>query len=507
VSAPAGVDRSPLEAGFYREHWGDMPPPKFSTPRDFTAPTLGSRQAAFAKVWLGQPFMPFQRYVADVAGELRLNDAGLWVPRYRTVVYVAQRQVGKSHQSMARKGERCFSNSGWKSWYTAQTGQDARDQFLKFYDDNIVAKHAPLENVVQLKRGRGEELLVFPNGSFIRPHPPTEAKLHGKQSDDNDVDEAWAFTKEEGEALVQAGAPTKLTRPHSQTWIMSAGGTAESTWLAELVANGRLGAAPTVCFIEFGIPEGADAEDLQLIAAYHPAYGHTVTMDALIGMRADFGSDAAGWARAGGNVWTEAIGGAIPTKLWQHLGWSDTIPDDAPIALGAARAADGTQVAIAAAARLEDTIVVEILDVFAPARDSADRLKTWAASDTLAIARNGPSAGLASKLEALGTKSLHRLASQEEAAAVANFLDALDVETYKRDPTTARPTIRFRPHPDLDAAAKVAGVRSVGDGGQAWARVSATAPIATLEAASNAVWALDHQPRSPGKPRLITTHR
>ena len=70
---PPGVVRAPLPADFYRQHWGAMPPPKFSTPRDFTAPTTGAEQAAFAKLVLCQPFMPFQRYVADVAGELRRN--------------------------------------------------------------------------------------------------------------------------------------------------------------------------------------------------------------------------------------------------------------------------------------------------------------------------------------------------------------------------------------------------------------------------------------------------
>lgn len=500
---PEGVDRSPLPADFYAEHWGAMPPPKFSTRRDFSAPTTGGRQGAFARVWLGQPFMPFQQYVADVAGELRLNDAGLWVPRYSKVVYIAQRQVGKSHQSMARKGTSCFTRSGWRSWYTAQTGLDARKAFLKFHE-SLVTRQAPLASLVKLTRAQGSEAMVFPNGSAIRPHPPTEEKLHGEQSDDNDIDEAWAFSKEAGEALIQAGAPTKLTRPWAQTWIMSAGGTAESTWLAELVAAGRDGSDSSVCFIEFGIPEGANAEDLDLIAQYHPAYGHTVTMDALRIMRADFGSDAAGWARAGGNVWTEAIGGAIPWELYRDLAFDGVVPDTAESAIGAARSADGSQIAVVAAARVDGQVVVEVLDVFTPGSTSADRVKAWVEGDALAVARNGPSAGLAHKLETAKTRHLYALNGQEEAAAVTNFLDALDVQTFRRDPSKATPEIRFRRHPDLETAVPAAGTRQVGDGGQAWARVSAAAPIATVEAASLAVWALDHRPKRLGKQRVIT---
>lgn len=500
---PGGVDRSPLPPEFYRQHWGDMPPPKFSTRRDFSAPTLGTRQGVFAKVWLGAPLMPFQQYVADVTGELRLNAAGLWVPRYPLVVFVAQRQVGKSHMSMARKGERCFSRASWRSFYTAQTGQDARDQFLKFHDENLVEKGALLAKVVRLNRSNGSERMTFPNGSTIRPHPPTEEKLHGKQSDDNDIDEAWAFTREEGAALIQAGAPTKLTRPWSQTWIMSAGGTAESTWLADLVAEGRDGGNPMMCYVEFGIPEGANAEDLQVIAQYHPAFGHTVTMDALRNMRADFGKDSAGWARAAGNVWTEAIGGAIPVQLYAQAKTTADIPDDAKVAIGAARAADGSQVAVAAAARVDGHVIVEILDVFTPGAKSAERVREWQGrGEPLAVGRSGPSSGLASKLD--GGRDFHGLTGQEEGAAVTNFLDALDVATWADDPDKAEPAIRFKPHPDLDDAIPAAGVRRVGDGGSAWARVSASAPLATLEAATWAVWALDHAPVSKGKQRIIT---
>jgi hypothetical protein len=83
--------------------------------------------------------------------------------------------------------------------------------------------------------------MKFPNLSQLRPHPPTEAALHGKQSDRNDIDEAWAFEEVRGKALMQAVAPTQLTRPHAQTFIWSAGGTAGSTWLADLVARGRGG--------------------------------------------------------------------------------------------------------------------------------------------------------------------------------------------------------------------------------------------------------------------------
>lgn len=499
LAAPAGVDRSPLSAEFYRQHWGEMPAPKFSTPRDFTVPTLGTRQGKFATVWLGQPYMPFQQYIADVAGELRRTDAGLWVPRYRLVVLLAQRQCGKSHMAMARNGERCFSKSGWRSWYTAQTGQDARDQFLKFYDEQLArngaAEKAPLYDVVKIRRSNGQEAMTFPNGSTIRPRPPTEEKLHGKQADGDDIDEAWAFSLEEGKALMQAGAPTKLTRPWSQTWIMSAGGTAESTWLADLVARLRLGEDPDVCFIEFGIPDDADPEDLEVIAAYHPAYGHTVTMDALKAMRTDFGADAAGWARAAGNRWTEVIGGAIGPDLWKALTSNvPDVPDGVPVGYGAARSADGREVAIVAAAEIEPgRYVAEVLDVLSSAYLAADHINAWAVDGPIAVAKNGPSGGIAEALVKLKPKQLITMSVQEEAAATSTILDTMEARA-----------IQFKPRPELDAAVGVAATRTIGDGGKTWSRSSAAASIATLDAATAALWALQHRRKPVGRPRIVT---
>lgn len=489
MTEPAGVDRSPLPADFYAEHWGRMPPPKFSTRRDFSAPTLGDDEAAFARIWLGQAYMPFQRYVADVAGELRQNDRGLWVPRYRTVILTAQRQAGKTHQGLARNGARCMARPRWRAFYTAQTGQDARNQFLKSHKD-MTARDAPLASLVTVKQGKGDEVMLFPNRSEFRPVPPTREKMHGDQADEQDIDEAWSFSREEGEELTSAGGPTKLTRPYSQTWILSAGGTAESTWLADLVAAGRAGGDPVVCFIEFGIPEGADAEDLELIAAHHPAYGHTVDMDGLRGMRSDFGKDAAGWARAAGNVWTEIIGGAITAEEWAAVRHPDPIPDQAPVAFATARAADGSEVAIVAAAKVGHAIVCEVLDVLPTSYGAAELARWHAEGHELAVSQNGPSAALCRELVKLKTRRLKPLGGPEESAAVVHALDGI-----------AAGVLRFRPHPAFDAAQRVAGTRPTGDGGKAWARVKSGGSVATLEAAGQAAWRVAQQ-RSPGKPRI-----
>lgn len=463
-----------------------MPPPKFATERDPSRPTRGTRQAAFADIWLQQPLMPWQQLVADVAGEL--NHDGH--PVYPLVVVTLPRQAGKSHLALTKTGERCFSRPNTRSWYTAQTGGDARDQFLKFVDENIAGR--PMEKMIRTLRGNGHEVMKFPNGSSLRPHPPTEAALHGKQSDVNDIDEAWEFDELQGKALLQAIAPTQLTRPGAQTWIWSAGGTAASTWLASLVARGR-GGDPSMAYFEWGIPDDLDINDLEAVASHHPAYGHTITLDSIRNIRTGaFADDDPGFARAIGNRWTEIIGGAIPADVWEAARYEHPIPDDAHIAYAAATSLDRTQTAIVAAAEVDGVVVVEVLDILPPrtSETAATVVAGWAGSADLAVDRIGPSASLADSLTRTRSNLLD-LTTRDVGAACANFIDGLTAGS-----------IKVRPHPALDDSVRVAAKRGLGDGAYLWARKTAGSPIAALEAATLAVWALGHRAPVASKPKL-----
>lgn len=476
---------------------------KFGTPRDPSRPTLGGLQGAFSEVWLRRRLMPHQQYIADVCGEVL--PSGL--PAYTMCLITFQRQGGKSALAMAQTGERCFTRPGFHAWYTAQKRKDARDQFLAFADD--VVADTPLALVVDTLRGNGTEVMKFPRSSWLRPHEPSEESLHGKQSDRNDIDEAWAFSLERGEALIQAIGPTQVTRPGAQTFIWSAGGTAASTWLAALVARGRalvgggtnaatLDAAKDdplrgqrLAFFELGIPDDSDPEDLEVIAEHHPAYEHTVSMASLEALRTTFGSDSAGWARAAGNRWTEVIGGSIDARLWSRAAYPEPIDEENGEALGwgVARAEDGSMVALAAATYVDDpddgrVIVVEVVDVMPGAYGASERVREWIGRDVLAIDPSGPSASLADDLDGvLDDEHLVKMTARNYSAACANVVDALAPRAY-----------RYRPNVHLDAAVRIVGKRNVADGGFVWARLTSGAPTAPLEAATLAVWALTHRP-------------
>lgn len=469
-----------------------LPAPKFATQRNYNRPTIGGRRADFARIWLGKPLMPWQRMVADISGEL---DPDTRLPWYDLVVATVQRRAGKSHLSMTKTCERCISVPGWKAWYTAQTGEDARDTFMDFHESVIAG--SPLDRLVKLYLSRGSEAMRFPNKSQLRPHPPSEQKLHGKSSDENDIDEAWAFTAEEGRSLMQAISPTQLTRPAAQTWIWSAGGTASSTWLAQLVADGRAGVSSVqlqagvepsrVAYFEWGIPDDLPLDDLEAVASYHPAYGHSFGLDGLRKLRTQQPDDA-DFARSAGNRWTEVIGGAITAELWKAGRHDEPMPDQVQVAYGAARAADGSEAAISAAARVGDIILVELLEVIPSVFDAHEQIGAWLDGAPVAVDQVGPSKPLADRLSRAGYTVLG-MAGGDQAIAVTDTLDGLRAGR-----------IRFRPHAALNAAVKVAGTRRIGDGGTAWARVAAGASIAALESASSAIWSLEHSPAPLSKP-------
>jgi hypothetical protein len=204
-----------------------------------------------------------------------------------------------------------------------------------------------------------------------------------------------------------------------------------------------------------------------------------VTAASLARLRAQLPDDAE-FARAAGNRWTEVIGGAIPADLWATVRDVTEIPDGVPVGFGAARAVDGSHVVVAAAADLGGRVVSEVLEVL-PAHAAADRVKSWADGNSLAVRRDGPSAGLADELERLRVQLLP-VTARDEAAACMNLTDGLPAKAYT-----------FRPHPALDAAVRVAGRRRTAGGGYVWAPTAAGASIAALDAVTMAAYAVTHR--------------
>src|SRR5699024_1385564 len=146
-------------------------------------------------------------------------------------------------------------------WYTAQTGAKAAEQFKEMID---TVERSPFAPGCKTYRAAGDVRIDVPAlGSRMKAHPPTGDSLHGNQSDLNIIDEGWFFTEPVAAALMGAITPTQLTRGNPQTWIVSTQGTVDrSVWFHGLIDAARAGELPGACLIDYGLPPGADPEDL-----------------------------------------------------------------------------------------------------------------------------------------------------------------------------------------------------------------------------------------------------
>lgn len=477
-------------------HWANLPPPTRPAPPLWaTNPTAG-RMTFGPMVMqtmraLGWSPMPWQSQVANVALEIDPL-TGEWF--YPTVVVIVQRQAGKTSLVDSMGVHRAVTGEDRGIWYTAQSRQDARDEWLKLVKR---IRRSPLAALVKIRESNGSETITFPTGSEYRPFAPSEDALHGKATHLVTVDEGWAFPEERGDELLQAIVPTFTTVP-GQLFIPSAAGNQKSTWLQGLADTGRLfveqDRRDTFAYFEWGIPPDVDAADLGAIALHHPGYGYTLRPQALVNAAATMKPGE--FVRAYGSRWGSAASRAIPGPLWETGRDAATeLPAGRgmfalafDVALGDADAA----VCLAWRDQL-GRAHVEIADVEDGAAWLVGRLAELVAEHgPLAVQydRFGPAAVAADAATRAGLVVVGTT-TDEYLTACASFLSGL-----------VAGTIKVRAHPALDAAAAAAVKRPVGDR-WAWGRRAASSTIAPLVAATLAVWAFDHAPPPPQPFRVM----
>lgn len=473
-----------------------MVTPRTATSRNFDRATYGGHHAVVASK-LGAPFIPWQRYVADVAGEVDA-DGMLW---YNTIFLTLPRQGGKTQFDLSRNLQSCLMGRNRRAWYTAQSGQHASAKWREMSDTFVESR---LKRYAKRRLTNGSEVLRFRNGSEFRPHPPTEDSLHSKQSDTNSVDEAWAHTELQGTQLLAAIQPTTATRrmlvkQQPQLWIISAEGTVESTFWNPRIDAARAAVddpnSRTAVF-DFGIPDGADPTDLEEVARWHPGFGYLLDMETLV--TASNQLPAGEFARAYGNRRTGAVERVIPAEAWRGAQALEGDVAAGPVCFGAAVGVDGVDTTIVAAQRVTPAtgapyvLVSIVIDGHAPGTWWAlDRLKALSAKygAPVAIDRIGPSSSL--YLEAEAAKlSLVDLDSAKITAACQRTLGGI---THPNGPTW-----RYKPHHALDDAAELATRRWISDGAWVWGRRASVGSISALEAATLAAFGLDNMPKQVG---------
>lgn len=464
--------------------------PRQATARNSDRATYGAHRAATAAA-LGKPLLPWQRYVADVAGEV--DEDGVFV--YSTIVLTVQRQAGKTTLDLADSTSNALQGSNRRSWYTADTGAKATEKWREMVENDWSV--SPLHGLTKKTRmSNGSETLTLYNGSTFRPHPPTKDSLHSKQVDKATVDEAWSFTEAEGAALFQAIGGAQSTRhavtgQRPQTWIESTEGTIESTWFNALLDRCRAG-DPSIAFFDWGIGPDDDPTDLDLVLSKHPGYPRLLTRDTLVDQLGLMGPGE--FARAYGNRRTGATERVIPAPAWAAAEYRDTAHPEGPLAIGAAVGVDNADatVAVAVRSRAGGIVVAIVPDGHGPGSGWAlDRIKALHAETgaPIAIDRVGPSAALHDEVRRAELPMVEITAGSVTAAA-SNMLAWIT--------NTPHPLLRHRQHAALDAAAELATRRWISDGAWTWGRRASVGSISPIEAVTLAAWGVDHLPEEMG---------
>jgi hypothetical protein len=465
-----------------------------------TAPTPGRRhygnKIGMLAAAMGRAPMPWQRDIARVATELD-PDTGEWA--YSTVVIHIQRQAGKTTLMIPSNLHECLRNPDSYCWYTAQTRQAARDNFLRDVKPLIRSRISAL---VKLRKANGSEgLEIKANGSEYRVFSPGSEELHGKTNRRVTVDEAWAFDWLAGLELMQGIIPT-FTTTAGQVWIQSTAGTAESEFFLDWIVKGRAaveaGRNTDIAYFECSIPPDSDPQDLakphmresflKLVLDNHPAYGHTLKVSAA--RAALLQLDPGEFARAYGNFWTPDAELPVlsasdyttctdkrPPQLW-------AMPVPGAVALGFDVSEDDADHAIVAAWIDPDTgtLTLSVVAVEAGVAGLIPRLvdliDEW---EPVGIGYNdyGPAAAAGDEARRAGLP-VTGLTGQKYATACAALKSAI-----------GRHAVTIQPDPALTGAVSGLSRRNLGEAWK-WDRRASGKSIATVVGATVAKWTLEH---------------
>ena len=411
---------------------------------------------------LGQPLMPWQRQIAEVAGEV---DEATGLPAYREVVVTVPRQNGKTTIVLALELERALM---WptlqKIAYTAQTGQDARKKLL---DDQVPAiERSVLGNAVaRVARAQGNEAIVFKNGSRIDVLATSESAGHGRTIDLAVLDETFADIDDRRE---QALLPAMTTRAAAQLLMVSTAGTEASAYLRRKVDAGRAAVEADlrsgVAYFEWSADDRADPDDPDTWRSCMPALGFTITEKVVAHARQTMTDGE--FRRSYLNQWTRADDRVIPQDLWEQC--AAQVAPAGRLTFGVAVHPDRSVAAVAVA---DADGNVEVVEHRPGVGWVVDRLVQLAKRyDAQVIVEHyGPAAGLADDLEQREVKVI-RLAPRDMAQACSALFDAV-----------VEGRVKVRPHPALDVA--VGSVRRKPSGSTwVWGRSDVGADISILEA-------------------------
>ena len=462
--------------------------PRLGTPRS-DLPSLGPRVGELAQL-LGVPMMPWQQHVLNVSLE-RAGDR--W--RYDRVVVHVPRRAGKSTLTFVRQTHRAITSPGAGIWYGAQSRKEGLDIWRQQLREHILP-HAKRLGCKE-RQSVGSEALRFTNGSEIALFTPSDSALVGLATDDVAVDEARFHSPARGLALEAGIRPTQATRD-GQLWIISSSGTyGVSDWLWSWLQKGNTALEDPdsrVAFFDYSIPETGDPMDLDLVAAHHPAIGHTITREYLAAEQESM--DPYDFAREYAGQWTKAVEQVIPAHDWAACA-DPKRPKPTPGDLVLAFAVSPTRTSASIAAAWHTPtgqLYVALLD-HRPGEPSwllprLEELKERWKPKRIIYNRVGPAVSVADAVRRSKIR-LTPASSHDYVVACGSLYEHI----------LAR-TIAHHAQPELDDAVAGVGRRNLGER-WVWGYKASEASISPLESVTLAAWGQEQRNAGTREPIVI----
>lgn len=271
-SAPSPSSEPPTPA----KRFGRTEPRLFTEPlRELTRATShGFAVADFAELVLGEPLLPWQRWLAIHAMELTPD--GLY--RFRTIVSLVARQSGKTSFVKTLALWRLYIDGAALVMGAAQSRDTAKEAWRRACQAAESSPELRRELKGEPRKTNGDEELALLGGGRYRISATTEGAGRGFSVDMLVMDEV---RQQRDWKAWSALSKTVMARPRGQIWCISNAGDDQSVVLNALRESAIAGRDPSVALFEWSAPDGCDLADPAMWEMANPGMGYTVSEQAI----------------------------------------------------------------------------------------------------------------------------------------------------------------------------------------------------------------------------------
>lgn len=470
-------------------------PPRFGTLRNFNNPTRGTRMGITARL-LGQPFMPWQQYVADVIGEV---DPRTGFNVYREAYLTCMRQVGKTTFVIVLKATTALdTKQPVRVQFAAQEGKSAIAAMVKHAE--IIAG-TPLGQMLAdgtPTTSNGKEHLRWSNGSTEWPLNDKKSSGHGDTIALGAITEAFAHRDDR---YIQTMQPAMKTNPNAQLFVESTQGDAASIYWNEQTdeLRKRIQTDPAgmgrVAFFDWSFAPDEDPFSAETWRRRIPSLGHTLRIEEVQhdADNAITPKKVRAFKRSNGNI---ADLGAGEGSLFSDEAWEASAVDDIIVGMRAftldiANDRSWSSIGWAGinrAGQMQSELEKHersthwVLPYFGALFDRNPK-----APRRVYVVAGGQAALMADKFERAGIEMIV-LPKAEYAAAIVEWYDGL-TDTDEADQPQPQPTVFHRRADQLPLDVAVGGAAWTKSKPRVWDEGASRVVVSPLVAVSIGPWA------------------